>query len=222
MIELPGKLVKVMMCAYANITQDHHDKYSASCLKSEEIIPFESEIISTTDFSEFGELVEHDNHDIIKFNRMPSGFIMVVQTSSGSQTEVYQTYIDVKLEILREMKEFKDVSLSTLNYCLYKCNEEELDYTGGKRGVYLINGIEMDYAGIASIIFHLRHLKESQNLGSPLFNNIREGHWFLDFILQRFKDHIDTHFLVDILEDIFEHIKKLPNKSKPHYFAKTI
>jgi hypothetical protein len=78
----------------------------------------------------------------------------------------------------------------------------------------------MVYAGIASSIYHIRYLKETQNLGSPLFDSIRKGPWLMEYYLDRFRDNEKSLFLVDILEDLFDRIKKLPNRSKPHYFSK--
>ena len=80
----------------------------------------------------------------------------------------------------------------------------------------------MVYAGIGSIVYLLRFLKETQDLGHPLFNNIREGNWLLDYVIHRYNDNENTKFLIPILEEIFDNVKKLPKRAKPHYFAKTI
>lgn len=76
----------------------------------------------------------------------------------------------------------------------------------------------MVYAGIASLIYNIRILKEDQNLGSPLFNNIRQGNWLLDYIVGRFRDNEKTLFIAERIDDLFSKVKKLPNHAKPHYF----
>lgn len=153
---------------------------------------------------------------------MPPGFVTIIRTCSDKGSVQKQDYINQKLDTLSAMKEFQELDLETLNYALYKCDEEEKDYTEGRRGAYQIEGVPMMYAGIASIQFLIRSLKESQNLGSPLFNNVRDGNWLMDYILDRYRDHQGTQFLIPVLEDLFNSIKVLPKRSKPRYFAKVI
>ena len=97
-----------------------------------------------------------------------------------------------------------------------------MDYTNGQRGVFKIDNCPIVYAGIGGIIHLLRSLKETQDLGHPLFNNIRDGDWIMDYIIQRFNDNKHTKFLVKILEEIFQKVKELPNRAKPHYFSKVV
>ena len=78
------------------------------------------------------------------------------------------------------------------------------------------------YAGIASIIHAIRFLKVSQNLGSPLFDNLRQGNWLMDYIVERLEDNPKTKFIADNLTNIFDMIKLLPNRAKPRYFSKVI
>lgn len=174
------------------------------------------------DITEFGEIIQAGNIDIIKFHKMPPGFVAIIRTCSDQGFVQKQDFINQKLDKLSAMKEFQELDLETVNYALYKCDEEEKDYTEGKRGAYQIDGVPMMYAGIASIQFLIRSLKESQNLGSPLFNNVRDGNWLMDYILDRYRDHQSTQFLVPVLEEIFNSIKGLPKRSKPRYFSKVI
>lgn len=175
-----------------------------------------------TEICRYGEIIEGEEFDYIKFTRMPAGFTMVLKTNSNEGLAKKQDHINRLVHELFYLPDFNSVSLETLNYSLYKCNEEELDYTDGIRGTYNIDGVPIMYAGISSYVYLIRSYKETQNLGSPLYNNIRAGNWLLDYILTRFKENPNTQFVVDILSDIFETIKVLPNRCKPHYFSKAI
>jgi len=73
----------------------------------------------------------------------------------------------------------------------------------------------MVYSGISSVIHLIRSLKETQDLGSPLFNSIREGNWLMDYIIDRFKDNVNTQFIAENLKPIFDVIKDLPRRAKP-------
>ena len=175
-----------------------------------------------TEICRYAEIIEGEQFDQIKFKRMPPGFTMVLKTNSNEGLSIKQNHINKLVHELLYLPDFNNVNLETLNYSLYKCNEEELDFTDGKRGTYSIDGVPIIYAGISSYVYLIRSYKETQNLGSPLYNNIRSGNWLLDYILTRFKENENTHFVVDILSDIFETIKELPNRCKPHYFSKAI
>ncbi|CAI2359529.1 unnamed protein product [Moneuplotes crassus] len=221
-IELPGKVTKVVLCAYAIIDFNKINHYFDKVDNPERIVPFEGEVHMAPGLQGFGEIIEGNSFDYIKFTRMPAGFVVVIRASSGNEDIKRHEFIDEKSLELLEMKEFKDIDLPTLNYALYKCDEEEKDYTLGKRGAYTIPHAPMVYAGIASVTHILRSLKETQDLGHPLFNNLREGNWIMDYIIGRFSDNEHTNFLVPILDALFSNVKELPNRSKPHYFSKII
>ena len=197
--------------------------------ENNEILPLQTSVIVTKNISNFCHVIEQDQHDLIKFHKMPSGFILVVKTLSfinfdnkiGSEIEFYAKVENLTDQLLT-IPQFETLDLATLNYCMYKCNEEELDYTNGKRGVFRIDGVPIMYAGIASLIHIIRFLKVSQNLGSPLFDNIRQGNWLMDYIVERFEDHPKTKFIADNLTIIFDMIKIMPNSEKPRYFSKVI
>jgi len=75
---------------------------------------------------------------------------------------------------------FSEATLSSFNHLLFRCKEEEMEISGGKRGPY---GLEkygpMTYCGIASFMTILRELKVSGDLGHELFDNMRNGDWYL-------------------------------------------
>jgi hypothetical protein len=206
-LELPGKIEKIIVCAYAEFTPEDVEKYMNEIDNEDLIVPFPGQVHMSYDITEFSEIIQKDDIDIIKFHRMPPGFVAIIRTCSDKGAAQKQCFIDLKLDELSGLKQFQDLDLETLNYALYKCDEEEKDSTEGKRGAYQIEGVPMVYAGIASVKFLIRSLKESQNLGSPLFNNVRDGDWLIDYILDRYRDHEGTKFLVPVLEDIFTNIK---------------
>ena len=72
-------------------------------------------------------MIEQDQHDLIKFHKMPSGFILVVKTLSfinfdnkiGSEIEFYAKVENLTDQLLT-IPQFETLDLATLNYCMYK------------------------------------------------------------------------------------------------------
>jgi hypothetical protein len=56
----------------------------------------------------------------------------------------------------------------------------------------------MTYCGIASFMTILRELKLSGDLGHELFNNMRQGDWYLDYAINR------LHFMKDELQPVID------------------
>lgn len=75
---------------------------------------------------------------------------------------------------------FSEAPFSAINHLLFRCKEEELEISSGSRGPYgLDNYGQFAYAGITSFIHILNELKISHDMGHELFNNIRNGDWYL-------------------------------------------
>ena len=57
-----------------------------------------------------------------------------------------------------------DLSLIDLNFVLFRCNHEEVDDIGG--GAYDLPIVgKINYCGIASIVYYLRHIRTNNDLG---------------------------------------------------------
>lgn len=119
-IELPGKIEQVVLCAYANMDPHKISDYFENIDSEEVVNPFPGEVHMTKDLYGFGEVIEGDSFDYIKFHRIPSGFVAVIRTTSGNEDIQRHETIDTKAKSLLEMAEFKNIDLPTLNYALYK------------------------------------------------------------------------------------------------------
>lgn len=64
--------------------------------------------------------------------------------------------------------------------------------------------------------------KRHNNLSIPLFDNIREGNWLLDFYLQRLKKYRNLGEVTDIVERYFECLRRLPGYLRPTFFTSFI
>lgn len=112
------------------------------------------------------------------------------------------------------------IDLAAFNILLYRCDNEERDVSKGTRGVYGVRDTEICFAGIAGICIPLRKIIKYNDMGHPLFDNLRQGDWLLDYTVDRLSQE---PLLVDIqnwLRKEFERIKKLPRGFIPVHFCR--
>lgn len=116
------------------------------------------------------------------------------------------------------------LSLLDLNAVLYRCDAEERDFTRGQHGVYNVPGYgPLVYAGLHGWISPLREVVQSNNLGHPICDNLRDGHWAMDYIMGRLhayaKEYPCVYSLCEWFEPRFQRIKELPSFLVPRYFT---
>ncbi len=101
--------------------------------------------------------------------------------------------------------------------------------SGNKDGVYTVpNHGPLVYAGLQGWWSVLRDIVNSNNLGHPLCNHLRDGQWALDYImgrLQRISNQEGFERLQEPamwLGERFDAVRKLPSFLLPRYFAMVI
>ncbi|MCJ1286592.1 hypothetical protein MMC26_005938 [Xylographa opegraphella] len=121
---------------------------------------------------------------------------------------------------------FGSLSLVDLNFVLYRCDAEERDFSGGRDGVYSIpNHGPLVYAGLQGWWSVVRNIINSNDLGHPLCNHLRDGQWSLDYVagrLERLAKDGGFHTCLkptEWLVERFAAIRKIPNFLLPRYFA---
>ena len=148
----------------------------------------------------------------------PAGSIAIFETQ--------QNGVDLSLDhFIRSgaMKATANVTLESLNPILYHAASEELDCSGGKEGTYNIPEIgDLVYAGLQGWISQLRSIVFNNDLAHPLSENLREGPWALDYVVNRLDYYKDQPGVTDVqnwLRSRMNRIKVLPNYLRPSYFA---
>jgi glycogen debranching enzyme len=167
---------------------------------------------------------EKDNETVITVREnFPPGSIAVLETNIPSAE--HSDGLD-KFVTSGAGGAFASLGLADLNFLLYRCDPEERDFRGGKDGVYSVpNHGALVYAGLQGWWSVLRDIVNSNNLGHPLCNHLRDGQWSLDYVvgrleaLSRNNDFPALHAPVKWLSARFSAIRKLPNFLLPRYFA---
>ncbi|KAI9249357.1 glycogen debranching enzyme [Helicostylum pulchrum] len=166
----------------------------------------------TDDKGQFVEVVLGDD--------FTPGSICVIKTSIGEKYEqVHKLVMSIEDQVV------KGLSLLDCNVILYRCESEEIDST--KDGVYDIPHFgKTVYAGLQGFMSVLKPIITSNDLGHPLCDNLRAGHWALDYIINRLKAYQEQYLNLNPLIQWFEKraslIKEVPDFLMPKYFALTV
>lgn len=96
-----------------------------------------------------------------------------------------------------------------LNALLYHCNDEEKATTGFASYDIPKYG-PLVYCGIASLFQLLETIREGNDMGHPLFDNLREGNWLMDFIVDRLSKYPQLKQIENWLRAAFNFIQQLP------------
>ena len=124
---------------------------------------------------------------------------------------------------------FSKLDLNDLNFLLYRCDAEEKDSSAGQDGVYTVPGHgPLVYAGLQGWWSVLKWVIKDNNLGHPICNHLRDGHWALDYIVTRLEKIAKREARPNLLQPAawlsqrFDAIRKLPSFLLPRYFALVI
>lgn len=165
-----------------------------------------------------------DSRERLDFFFMPPSFTCVLKVKS-------RTYIKEAVQRLNGI--FEDERLTTMleqvptagiNHILFRCQEEEHDISGGKRGPYgLENYGQFPYAGLASTFHMLRKTKLYNDMGAEVFCNIRAGDWLIDYCVGRLAEYqrqepsIGLGMMAELMREYMGCVKQLPPYLKPKF-----
>jgi hypothetical protein len=171
--------------------------------------------------NEFGER--------LNFFKMPPSFTCVLKVKT-------RTYVKEAIQRLNLIDEdpripmmFDHTPSSGLNHVLFRCEPEEKDISKGARGPYGFQEYgQLPYSGIASLMHMVKKVKLYKDLGCEMFENIRQGDWLLDYMVNRIVEYnqmesdegLSTYG--QFLTEYAGLIKKLPSYLKPKYVSQLI
>ncbi|GAA6033773.1 hypothetical protein JCM8097_004427 [Rhodosporidiobolus ruineniae] len=121
----------------------------------------------------------------------------------------------------------QDLGMVELNVVLYRADGEEKDATGGD-GVYNLPSTgPLVYCGLQGWMPHLRHVMEKNDLGHGLCDNLRQGTWAMDYVVNRLEKQTDVFPALAApaawFRQRFDLIKAhVPPFLRPKYFALVI
>lgn len=115
------------------------------------------------------------------------------------------------------------LSLIDLNVVLFRSDAEERDFTV-HHGVYNVpNFGPLSYAGLQGYQTVLKNIVQNNELGHPFCENLRQGFWAMDYIvdrLHRYECKFPSVYLLRVWFDKrLQEVKSLPNFLVPKYFT---
>ena len=170
------------------------------------------------------QIEENSGNTIIKTpGYFPPGSIALFETSipSAEHSDGLDAFCSSGAD-----EAFNELSLTDLNFVLYRCEAEERDFSGGADGVYTIpDHGPLIYAGLQGWWSVLQHIVRDNNLGHPICNHLREGPWALDHVTGRLEKLVEREGFTSLEKPIawlkarFDAVKKIPSFLLPRYFA---
>lgn len=118
-----------------------------------------------------------------------------------------------------------DLSLTDINWLLYRCEREE-NIPGIHRTPYYVprHG-DLVYCGLQGVVSVMRQIAQYNDLGHPVCHHLREGLWLLDYIYKRIsaddpsKPSKQLDALARALKQLFQPIYDLPKYLVPANFG---
>jgi glycogen debranching enzyme len=210
-----------LIAGYKLVIQDE-DKFNKYDSKSSEELEGLPAVLEDLNLPEF-ETKEDGLGKFVEINlnpeQFPQGSIIVLKTKLDN----------ISTELVSKIGHgahaaVQDLDLNALNFLLYRIDSEERDLLGYDRGTYHIPSYgNLIYSGLQGIISVLKPIMNSNDLGHPLCDNLRQGTWLLDYTVDRLKLHLKfapnlTH-VIQWLQDQFDKVKLFPNFLIPKYFS---
>ncbi|CAG8588637.1 10334_t:CDS:10, partial [Racocetra persica] len=150
----------------------------------------------------------------------PSGSITLLKTKVDKHNSLDEMLISGVDEV------FKELNLVDLNIVLYRCGSEENDVIPG-HGTYNIPGYgDLPYCGLEGFMSVLRPIMKENDLGHSFCANLREGHWALDYVVNRLVSYLkyapNLKGLCDWYQERFAIVKTVPGFLVPKFFSLVI
>lgn len=145
----------------------------------------------------------------------PPGSIFLLKTWVESVDNL-DNFICTDLDSIMESFDLVD-----LNAVMYRCDQEEYDTING--GCYNIPDFgNLVYCGFEGWMPILKEIIQSNLLNHPLCEHLRQGHWALDYIVQRLykMENMLSQLqqLATWLQVRFSRIRRVPSFLLPRYF----
>ncbi|KAF7458527.1 Gdb1p glycogen debranching enzyme [Cryptosporidium felis] len=142
----------------------------------------------------------------LNLTRFPPGSLIILHTIrhkgfSVTQNALLEFYNNTQKSLPKIINGFLESEKchpsDAINYILFSCNNEELDRSFGKRGVYNIPNLgDFVYCGIYSCLHALDEARKMEDNGKshPFVVHLKQGSWYIDYSIQRLREYKGTGF----------------------------
>ena len=164
--------------------------------------------------------------DVIHLRKIPVSFVLLLKVKYNKR--VVDSIEQLNKICSMDSQAFTSnylyhMDLSDINYYLFSCENEEREIW--KSGLYYVPGFgNLVFAGFSGVIKILRETSLNSDITHPIFKNIIEGDYLLDYYslrISRYNKKLHSKFAT-CYQSMVDNIKNLPVLLKPHYFHKVI
>ena len=159
---------------------------------------------------------------VINLSKFPPGAIAVLHTLPPANTTESINHLTLNKRMMMESnshlkKILKNISLNDFNFVLFRCAEE--DHVEINMGVYDIPRFgPFVYGGLQGIMSILPKIREHNDMGHPICDNLRQGNWLMEYITARLSKRESLAKLTQYLEEQFGYVKQMPRFLIPTNF----
>lgn len=174
-----------------------------------------------------------ENETVIYFKDLPPG--SVIAFSCGISDKLTEAIQNLRSKILTScvtddgssiLSRIVDrLSFDELNILLFRSAEEEIDEQIFSSVYNIPNYGSLLFCGLQGFMNVLEKLRLKNDLGHPIFENLRQGNWMMEYIVRRLKSSCGGHNsrqalndLANWLDNIFNLVYQIPRYLIPAYF----
>uniref|UniRef100_A0A1I7U7N9 Glycogen debranching enzyme n=1 Tax=Caenorhabditis tropicalis TaxID=1561998 RepID=A0A1I7U7N9_9PELO len=214
-IPVGGVLEKVLFEMKLNKIREEWDEEDQNVLRGLE--NFEMEIRENVPLEE-GTMFQIHGGDYIELTNFPSG--SVIGFKIRPTDEAANAFKQIHQSI--ESSPHLDSALSKLIYqsfpnILFHCESE--DYATIQQGGYDVpNFGKFVYCGLQGLIPVLEKIRDQNDLGHPLCQNLRDGTWLCDYITGRLAKFEKLGEVSEAIKELLGPLEHVPYYLRPAYF----
>mmetsp|Transcript_19591 Transcript_19591/g.35971 ORF Transcript_19591/g.35971 Transcript_19591/m.35971 type:complete len:1576 (-) Transcript_19591:43-4770(-) len=165
--------------------------------------------------------------DRLDFFDIPQAFVCIIKVGPSEQISESLTSLHDVYDFLDNpdlsSSVLADLSLDHINHLLWRCSEEEKDITRNTRDCYGVpRHHAFVYAGIGGLVAEFKPLIRANLIGHPIFDNIRAGHWLIDYHILRVTSYPFPDAFKEMFVKAFSSLKILPVGVVCKHFVKLV
>lgn len=189
--------------------------------------------------SDFIERIDYDgNVSYVHFKYFPPGTIIAFDVVLNdiafsnlvslrrSVSELMNCKVDGVCGTVEIEKILNSLSFDELNILLFRCSNEEGSENINSNSYDIPKYGPLVYCGLQGFMNILEKERLRNNLGHPMFENLRNGDWMMSYISDRLRKYYEIKpdyrkrlmLLSSWLSKVFESLSKLPRYLIPRYF----
>ncbi|CAD6192035.1 unnamed protein product [Caenorhabditis auriculariae] len=163
----------------------------------------------------------------IELTAFPTGSVVAFKIklsdeASGAADQINQLVEGENNDLEKEFKFLlQDLNFQQFNHLLFSCEAEDYAVIG-QGGYEVPNFGKFVYCGIQGMIPVLDKIRENNDLGHPLCQNLRDGTWLCDYIVQRIAKFAGLEMISTFFDTVLGPLRDIPYYLRPSYFEAVV